>query len=313
LDFIKAMQDKLESNIPFNIMDDAFTFIIGLGGSGMKFAGETKDLLLEKYGETKVNDRVKFICIDTSCDKPKNMTDKEFIMLDGLKDDQWINGWLNQELIKKRQEGELRENYPATGGNRMIGRWRLFSSLPIINQNFSNILINFFGQSGFLNIKHIYVIVMASICGGTGSGSFIDIPYIIRKTLINNALDHRKIEIYGMLDASYIDNSTFYHTEKEVFRANVYAAMKELKYFMCDDTEYTAQFQEEDYIYKTNEHVFNKFFLFSHNTVTKDGCDYKVMEECKKEYDKIKNIKVGLHIAEGSQDDIRCKLKELAV
>ena len=128
-DFLKAIQDKLEGNIPFKIRSDAYTFIIGLGGSGNKFAGETKDLLIQRYGEKEVNDKVDFYCLDTSeKDRPRNMSDSEFFRMTGLHDDPWVNGWLNPEILKRRERGELKDTSDGAGGIRMVGRWKMFSA-----------------------------------------------------------------------------------------------------------------------------------------------------------------------------------------
>ena len=84
-EYVKKIQDELSGNLPFRIRDDLYTLIIGLGGSGVKFAGETKELLLQRYGETEVTEKLDFLCLDTCDDsRPVNMSDNEYLLISGL-------------------------------------------------------------------------------------------------------------------------------------------------------------------------------------------------------------------------------------
>ena len=269
--YLKAIQDELTGNLPFKMRDDAYTLIIGLGGSGVKYAGETKELLLKRYGEKEVAEKVDFYCLDTSDkDFPQNMNPTEVFKITGLSSDPWIDGWLNPDLLKRRQSGELKENSEGAGGVRMVGRWKLFSASPFIMQHIDTIINRYGKNIGQKEITKIFVIVMAGICGGTGCGTFIDIPYFVRKSMDAHKLPESLFDFYGMLELpdSKIDSSTgMDQSTKDKSRANAYAALKDLEYFMREDTGYTAKFQGYDEMFSTKSRIFNRCFLLSNNTI----------------------------------------------
>jgi hypothetical protein len=279
MDYLKAIQDKLEGNVPFKIRDDAYTLIIGLGGSGIRFAGETKDLLLQRYGEAEVNKKVIFYCLDTSDkDRPVNMGDNEFFRMNGLHDDPWVNEWLNPELLKRREMGELKDGSDGAGGIRMVGRWKLFSASPFIMQHFNEIFTEYGRTMGQRGITHIFVIVMAGICGGTGCGTFIDIPYLVRKSIEDiGGIPEDVVDIFGMLELpdSKIDSSKGMNSKAiDKSKANAYAAMKDLEYYMRSDSEYSAKIPGSDRYYKTKSRIFTRCFLLSNIAINLQGLKY---------------------------------------
>jgi len=264
-EYLEAIKAKL-TKTPFSMRDDLFTLVIGLGGSGVPFAAATKKLLVQRYGAQKVNEQMDFVCLDTDESKlPKEIiNESEFIRLKGLHHNEWVNGWLNPDILKQRQDGELTENDDGAAGIRMLGRWKLFSSAHTIMQKFNTIINKYSGKQ---RRRRVNVIIMAGLCGGTGCGTFIDIPYFVRKAVQSNGgIDEQTVFYYGMLELpdSKIDRSSMNQHEKDYCRFNAYAAMMDIEYFMRKDTEYTASFHGGE-VLKTKKPIFHQCFLLSDN------------------------------------------------
>jgi len=198
--------------------------------------------------------------------------------MNGLHDDPWVKGWLNPELLRRREMGELKDGSDGAGGIRMVGRWKLFSASPFIMQHFNEIFTEYGKKMGIKGITHIFVIVMAGICGGTGCGSFIDIPYLVRKAIEDiRGIPEDIVDIFGMLELpdSKIDSSTGMDVKSiEKSKANAYAAMKDLEYYMRSDSEYTVKLPGTNREFKTKSRIFTRCFLLSNIAINLNGIKY---------------------------------------
>jgi hypothetical protein len=157
------------------------------------------------------------------------------------------------------------------GGVRMCGRWQLFSSESNVTNTIKTILQDFKEIMGQKGISKIYIIEIASICGGTGCGTFIDIPYIVRGTMKQLGLDENFTEFYAFLELPDSKIHSTNNINEERSRANAYAALKELQYFMREDTEYSVKFIDSEY--KSNSRIFKQCFLLSNWAI---GFDTKI-------------------------------------
>jgi hypothetical protein len=209
----------------------------------------------------------------------------------------------------------------------MVGRWKLFSASKFIMQHFNEIFTEYGKKMGIKGITHIFVIVMASICGGTGCGTFIDIPFLVRKAIEDiRGIPEDIVDIFGMLELpdSKIDSSTGMDTKSiERSKANAYAAMKDLEYYMRNDSEYTVKIPGTNREFKTKSRIFTRCFLLSNIAINLNGIKYNrnaidnshtiylsgaipeavnIMISDAKRDDKNKNLMFGF---ESSMDNIR--------
>jgi hypothetical protein len=273
MDYLHEIQTRLTAQNAFQLRDDAFALIIGLGGTGCYYAGLTKALFTGRYGEETIAKKMDFYFLDTSeNERPDNSKDAEWFKMTGLpRENNWINGWLSPEL---RDRKDLVDDGPGGGGVRQIGRWKLFAASPHIIRHLDEIITKYRMQIVQRGIKKINVFIMASICGGTGCGTFIDIPYFVRKAVENNGMNENLFDFYGMLELpdSIIDaTSNLDDRRKKKALANTYAALKDLYYFMGNNPDYTAQFQGYDRPFVSSRRVFDFCFLLSNNAMTLEG------------------------------------------
>lgn len=168
------------------------TIIVGLGGLG----GETVNLIKKKYIENinDIDNRIQFLALDVD---EKSMAKLSFSKDNGyLKDDEIGNilvdetgcakilkHLLNDEVVNPAQKWVDR-NFDSSvvidkggaRGMRQLGRLMLSNRLD--HENIENLikrkLDNIPGRTSFT------VVLIAGISGGTGSGTVIDVSYMIR-------------------------------------------------------------------------------------------------------------------------------------
>lgn len=98
----------------------------------------------------------------------------------------------------------------------------------------------------------IEVFIVGSICGGTGSGQFIDLAYLCKN------LGHQNTKVYGILGLPDLFSNVTAGTES-VNEANAYAALRELDHFMSGNT-YSVDYGFKSISYESST-PFNIVYL----------------------------------------------------
>lgn len=149
----------------------------------------------------------------------------------------YITDWLSPELL-------ITDGISGASGVRQAGRLLLFTK---INQVVQTIERKIKVLSEGTN-KRLTVFIMTGISGGTGSGCFLDISYIIRGILEreHGSAGVDKVSILGYLftpDVNLSNKSLNTHTS-EYIKKNGFAALKELDYWMNVD-ERNERFKQQ--------------------------------------------------------------------
>lgn len=213
---------------------------IGIGGAGCQTVNKIKGVYETKFEE---NPDVKFMCIDTDQDDVNalkrgkdggNIVADEIVDLYDAKSQRLlidkpeiVKDWLNPEV-----PAEI-INEKGAKSRRVVGRVLLCGTpkYAALENTIKN-LINDFSRNGIIE-----VVICAGISGGTGSGTFIDISYMVRMILENLGLEEgTSTNLYGVFYTPDVQKSIpevgkSPATWKTV-QQNGYAAMKELSYFM---------------------------------------------------------------------------------
>lgn len=233
-------------------MRDAPTLLIGLGGTGIDALVHAKYTLgrkLHREGKPLFPGRIAFLGIDTD-------TASEKIRVGDVKlgSDELINIYdlnlfhymKNHSAIKyKYHEEWLAEGIPVwvardgASGIRQFGRFLLMNKIidleKIIRRKLEQIwdAKNSAGVE-FNTTRDAYnIIVFAGISGGTGSGTFLDMPYIIKAI---NRSTARAIKCWGFLFMPDVNLSTVKDPNvRQYIPINGYASMKELDFWMNPD------------------------------------------------------------------------------
>ena len=212
------------------------TIFIGLGTSGMKVIEQIQRFHYEAFKSNKPPN-VEYLYLETNKSASvgvtalKNQVKNIHISLgqmESMMNNLQSNGkndWLgNSEALVNDGMG--------AGGIRTAGRLALWGSNDD-GDNFVNVLSSF--ETAFRNATQNSeehrptVFIVGSTAGGTGSGIFIDIAYLIRHVIKDIK------EIFALLLIPGRPKTLLSH---EVMYANTYAALRDLHYYNRSDTVY---------------------------------------------------------------------------
>ncbi|WP_195573735.1 tubulin-like doman-containing protein [Paenibacillus sp. 1001270B_150601_E10] len=229
--------------------------IIGLGGTGIDALLRLKYQINRRFklpedplSKKKLEkpDNVEFLAFETNeQDKGKRYKGigldpiNEFVLLSnaeigGLLQNRrilepYITDWLSPEL-------SITDGMNGAAGVRQAGRLLLFTK---INQVVQAIDKKIKTLSVGTN-KKLMVFLLTGLSGGTGSGCFLDISYIVRGIIERDygSAGIDRVNILGYLftpDVNLSNKSLSEHT-REYIKKNGYAALKELDYWMNVDS-----------------------------------------------------------------------------
>lgn len=229
--------------------------VIGLGGTGidallrLKYQVNRRFKLpedpLSKKKKEKPNN-IEFLAFETNeHDRNKKYKgigldpNKEFVLLSnpeigGLLQNRstiepYIKEWLSPELL-------ITDGISGASGVRQAGRLLLFTKINEVVQTIERKI-----EAVLEGTKEkLYVFILTGLSGGTGSGCYLDISYIVRgimeKKFGSTGVD--KVSMLGYLftpDVNLSKGGLSWHTV-EYIEKNGYAALKELDYWMnCDE------------------------------------------------------------------------------
>lgn len=216
------------------------TYIIGIGGTGEKILALIRSNILDKNLDYQ---QLRFLCFDVNEVRDEVSIESlysyeyeniavyypEFI-IKNCEEDQNFNKWWYDckewsDYQKASGEGFYSDNRSSTSlfsnFNRRIRRVCLFEYLR--TNNFWR-LFNF-DRDNVKKFQPMRIIVVASLCGATGSGLFLDLGYILKHffpdTLLQGILTLP--ELY-----SWKGNGDRF---RAVFETNAYATIKEIEFF----------------------------------------------------------------------------------
>ncbi|MEK8129924.1 tubulin-like doman-containing protein [Paenibacillus filicis] len=140
----------------------------------------------------------------------------------------YIKEWLSPELT-------ITDGINGASGVRQAGRLLLFTKIIQVVQTIERKIKSLMIGTN----KKLMVFVLTGLSGGTGSGCFLDISYIVRGILERDygSAGVDKVSILGYLftpDVNLANKSLTEHS-REYIKKNGYAALKELDYWMNVD------------------------------------------------------------------------------
>ncbi len=254
--------------IESNILPVMRTICVGLGGTGRDVLIRIRQNLVETFGALSELPIISFVQIDTDSSgtipsyrgQSIQFTPAEEVHMrvplnavNHFKDnherrqknsyistpDDNIFEWFPDQLI-----GNLTAIEQGAGAVRAVGRFAFFKNYEkvstALNLGFNRVAgadTTALIERGIDVKPGLRVFVAGSLCGGTGSGIFLDIGYLLRRLFAGSVTDFETHAYFVISAALYGDN--------EVVKANCYAALKELDYYTREGTSFTAQYPNE--------------------------------------------------------------------
>jgi len=242
------------------------TICIGLGGTGRDVLMRIRRLIVDRYGDLSNLPIVSFIHIDT--DKAASQvtgirTGSTYHGVDlSFKSAEKVSATMSSDEVTTFVQGlERRSEYTRHGPYDHIGRWfppQLLRNIKAVEEGAKGIRpvgrLAFFHnyqkiqtaietaqrrtrghdslllKSGLRVEPGINIFVVGSLCGGTGSGMFLDVAYSLR-----HLYGGQSSQIVGYL---VISPQLYGNTPN--MNANTYAALKELNYYSTPSSRFEA-------------------------------------------------------------------------
>ena len=229
--------------------DDA-ALIIGIGGTGVAALTRLKQKVYQQLqpdgpdSAVPEYNHIRFLAIDS--DATVNMgsgqgklSRKEFFSLQNSALPAMYGTELGREIVKEDPSLNWLDidhiavwgNPCGAGGVRQIGRYLLFSKASQLKAGIADECRAAMATAQSPNFN---IYICAGISGGTGSGCFLDICYIVRKVIEESPWqDHAKITgLFFLPDVVISKMSNENQGAISYNQSNGYAAMKELDYLM---------------------------------------------------------------------------------
>lgn len=237
------------------------TLIIGLGGTGFQVVKRLKSLFANRYGNKKLP--IRYLIIDTDLksfldDSIDNNERCQLRFGDGVKNTlDWAYGnpsfnWLPKN--PKLTPDFFTSTDQGAGLMRPIGRLYLCKNAKLVYDTLNTAksdLVDLYKmlidnkeigmeESYLDNIGKQKVYLVGSLAGGTGCGTFLDISVMLSKIF-----NRDNTNVIGMftLESCYDDKLSSDLDAQNRSKANCYAALKELEFYMSSITnEYDEKY-----------------------------------------------------------------------
>jgi hypothetical protein len=233
------------------------TLIIGLGGTGSSICSAVAERLVWEHGSLVRLPFVDFLCIDTAEDQISGVlrdsryfhhltVDEETVErmrtnVEAFSASMQLPRWIDRALLQTM--GVVRT---GTQGFRMLGRLSMllpenFERLQTALQNKLSRLVllksgdasEAFGSAVEFH-RTTKVFVVGTTAGGTGSGTYVDMGYLLRGW----QKQYGNVETVGILTLPSADEKD---TQKT---ANTYALLTELNHFSTDGNVYSVKYPD---------------------------------------------------------------------
>jgi len=261
------------------------SIVIGLGGTGTKVVQYFKKRINERYGGEL--DIIKYFAMDTR-DVPETfpygtkLEQDEYMQLyvpnptdiiSGIFSGQHTRGlenickWFPTEIRLDLRDTLARIGTDGAGQTRILGRFfyeynvdRVLNKIRDLygkiraRENIDKLIRG--GEFDVLTDQKPNIFLVASLGGGTGSGSFLNLAYLIKDYVINQRQDANLQAILLLPDVF----ERYPNINIEDIEANTYAALMELEYYL-DNKAYYVEYDKANIKVKANEIPFDKIFL----------------------------------------------------
>lgn len=227
-----------------DVNKNIFHLVIGLGGSGLTALLETKGLIEQTCENS--SSRVAYLALDTSkgdLDNKKSSPETGEVPLNDQEKGLMSDSGLNKLFASQYIGGTLR-NYPelftwaderidppgnqtGASGTRQIARLVLTKNYKDLITSIAEKIKTLTTDVVMVKNPQLYVYVVAGIAGGTGSGTFMDIPYLVRDA-VHQAGYAQSTQVFGYIftpDVNFGNGAS-----EDMLKRNGYAALQELDY-----------------------------------------------------------------------------------
>jgi serine/threonine protein kinase len=235
--------------------------VVAVGEVGRRVIERMKQLLRERYGHPDRVPNVRFLYVDTdpeavptaSTENPTGLAPREVVLARLNRPSHYlqreslppVDAWMPSGTLYK-----LARTPGSAGGVRCIGRLALFDNYRLIAQRVRQEIESFLTDNPLADAaRHTKLgvrtnrpraYVVAGLAGGTGSGMFLDLAYLVRHEL--RQVGYLKPDVAGLLFVPPADK----HTARSMALGNTFAALAELHHFQSRKSRYQTAFDRSE-------------------------------------------------------------------
>jgi hypothetical protein len=236
--------------------------IVAIGNSGRQVAEQLKTIICDTHTSAERIPNVRLLCIDTdpealapqpAPDRPAALVPREvvtarlnrsthYMQRDSLPP---VEQWMPPGLLYK-----LPRNPGPANGVRAFARLALFDHYRTIAQRVRQEIETFLTDDPLMQTDKLTklglrtnrprVYIVANLAGGTGSGMFLDIAFLVRHEL--RQVGYMRPELVGLFFVPPTDAAS----TRSASMANTYAALAELHHFQARTSRYQTIFDKSE-------------------------------------------------------------------
>jgi hypothetical protein len=251
--------------------------VIGLGQAGLAVLQRLRECFRQTFGAVDALPNIHWLHVDTdpaaqrltagdgagpalsSAEILQTRLNRPSHYLRAYKSQPRLESWFDLKMLYRIPRN------PATTGLRLLGRLAFFDNYRRIAARLKteleacsrpDVLASVARLPGFgLRTLRPRVYVVTSLAGGTGSGIFLDLAYVLRKLL--KAQGEDSPDLVGIFLLPAVDRSP----DQTLAMANTFAALTELNHFSAPETCFWAHYDDNEPPLRDTEPPYDRCFL----------------------------------------------------
>ncbi|HEV3386440.1 MAG TPA: tubulin-like doman-containing protein, partial [Gemmata sp.] len=235
--------------------------VVAVGQTGRRLIESLKLVIRDRFGHPDKLPHIRYLYIDTDLessvekpsDDPAQLVPREMVSTRLNRPAHYLQSetlppveqWMPTGLLYK-----LARNPESSGGVRAFGRLALFDHYRLVAQRIRQEIETFLSDESLaqaekytslgLRSNRPRAYILAGLTGGTGSGMFIDLAFLIRHEL--RQIGYLKPEVVGLLFVPPAEKTS----SRNAALGNTFAALTELHHFQAKKTRYQTVFDKSE-------------------------------------------------------------------
>jgi hypothetical protein len=216
------------------------TLLIGLGGTGLKALDQLKGMMKDNSPNNEVRSGVSFLGFDCNRDDvmqckylQANVEAFAVTLADPKKfkeNNERICEWVTQKIFPTNAEF-------GAGQYRQVSRMCTMHHYEMIEQELQNAIIPILPEAPQGAAVKLDIYIVTSLCGGAGSGMFLDLAVLLRDLEMDLAIEPTVFGVFVTGDVYQKYRNIPIHEHPRLL-ANTYACIKELQYLQDLNSEH---------------------------------------------------------------------------
>jgi hypothetical protein len=251
--------------------------VIGVGQLGLVSVQRLRERLHQRFGSLDAVPNIRTLYLDTDPEAPRRaalgspaavLSGAEVILARLCRPSHYLRSLRGRAIMDNCFDPKMLYRIPrglVTTGLRALGRLAFVDNYHLIVRRLrlelealvdDDVLHRATAETGSgLRTNRLRVYVVAGLAGGTGSGMFLDLAYVLRQLL--KEMGYEKPDIIGLFLVPPVDRNP----NQTLALGNLFAALTELNHFSAPGTTFTAVYDEKQRSIRDNEAPYSRCII----------------------------------------------------